>query len=646
MKSSHKSVLNRWPAESAGAASPRPQTHRSGRGLPGLGPGHPRVLPAVLALSLALTAHAAPDALLITNDVATARGNQSGGIASAVDFNSPPITTLNVHSLSQPIQPGPATPGVLFRNSSGGNVFINSGDGITSTVIKTSGAGGAGILAESTGTPPLNPPDDPFLLVPNPTASTNGGGQVRVTNQGEISTSGNNAPGIVAKSSATGYPDSVLQELHQFTDEGFSFAVNWVGTLTNTTDPVFGTLRDPNGVALPGSGGLFVIAPDGSFGFNLGTNFDFLAVGQSAQATVNYGVLGVNRNNYLESIPSMLTIWVTRDTNGVLNWEPGVFSTRFEARVTPVLPGTPGALFPDLTNYVARLVDTASAGGGGDWTRKERSEEDWNVFVYGSGQLLDVESTANAEGYNIETGGATVGVDRRLGPSFALGLAAGYVGHDADLANGGEVAVNGGRASLYATWFGEAAFLEGAVGGGVHYFDTRRVAVGGEAAGQTQGSVFDALLGGGYDFKQGRFSFGPIAYVHYTRLNVNGFTESGSLSPLALEAVKRDSLLTQLGARVSYGLPWGGALVRPDLWLTWQHEYLDPDTAIDARLASGAGSIFRVHSPEAGRDSLAVSAGITLQWSGRFTTAVFYDGELARKDHSAHGFHIGLGWSF
>jgi uncharacterized protein YhjY with autotransporter beta-barrel domain len=358
---------------------------------------------------------------------------------------------------------------------------------------------------------------------------------------------------------------------------------------------------------------------------------------------------------YLNTIPGpMLTVAFDRiapeelgSTMDSMAGAVSIYSGNTRRRLLELRHGSAG--FGSLTLFDPRgRLDApwGKAGGGGDWTRKEHSEDDWNVFVYGSGQLVDVESTGNAEGYNIETGGATVGVDRRLGPNFALGLAAGYVGHDADVANGGEVDVNGGRASLYATWFGEAAYLEGAVGGGVHYFDTRRVAVGGEAAGETEGSVFDALLGGGYDFKQGRFSFGPIGYVHYTRLNVNGFTENGSLSPLVVEDITKDSLLTQLGGRVSYGLPWGGAMVRPDLWVTWQHEYLDTDTAIDARMASGAGSIFRVHSPQAGRDSLAVSAGMTIQWSERFNTAVYYDGELARKDHSAHGFHIGLGWSF
>src|ERR1700722_4047896 len=59
------------------------------------------------ALSLAIggPALAGPDACTISGAVATCTGNQSAGVASGVDFTTPPVTTLNVNNLTQAITP-------------------------------------------------------------------------------------------------------------------------------------------------------------------------------------------------------------------------------------------------------------------------------------------------------------------------------------------------------------------------------------------------------------------------------------------------------------------------------------------------------------------------------------------------------------
>ena len=77
------------------------------------------------ALSFAITggAQAGPDACVTNGTVATCTGNQSAGIANGAvpspDFNSPPITTLNVNNLTQAIDPASGTLGISFVNLTG-----------------------------------------------------------------------------------------------------------------------------------------------------------------------------------------------------------------------------------------------------------------------------------------------------------------------------------------------------------------------------------------------------------------------------------------------------------------------------------------------------------------------------------------------
>ena len=85
----------------------------------------------------------------------------------------------------------------------------------------------------------------------------------------------------------------------------------------------------------------------------------------------------------------------------------------------------------------------------------------WGVFVTGVGEFTDVDMEIfNASGYDLATGGFTMGIDYRIGSHFAIGLTGGYAYTDADLVNNSSIAVNGGKLGLYATAFGSGFYLD------------------------------------------------------------------------------------------------------------------------------------------------------------------------------------------
>ncbi len=286
------------------------------------------------------------------------------------------------------------------------------------------------------------------------------------------------------------------------------------------------------------------------------------------------------------------------------------------------------------------------SGDGSDPLPNDPSPNDWHPFALGSGQIIDVEDTPNASGYDIYTTDATLGADRLASDDFGYGLTASYLGDKAYLVNGGRVTADGAHGGLFATFFGDNAYLNGAVGGGYNYFDTRRASIGGYAVGSTDGYELDALLGSGYDFKRDRLTLGPVASLQYTYVNIAGFTESGSMAPLQIENNDNNSLRSLFGGRVAYDFMVHTTIIRPELQLGWQHEFLDAEHTINSRFASGAGNIFSVQSPTVGRDDLAVSAAITVQWSERLSTFIGYIGELACQNASAATFNGGLTLSF
>ncbi len=273
-------------------------------------------------------------------------------------------------------------------------------------------------------------------------------------------------------------------------------------------------------------------------------------------------------------------------------------------------------------------------------------ENRWSVFVSGSGEFLDIETTAKASGFGITTGGITVGADYRFGEGFAAGILAGYAGTNTDLEGGGRISVDSGKLGVYATGYNEHFHVNALAEGGYNSYDVRLRSLGGDAHGDTEGGEFSGMISAGYDVHAGKFSFGPLAEGEYTYVAYDGFREHGSAAPLEIQSNSSDSFRLRLGGRLATIWGSGPLKLRPEVQVAWQHEFLDTERPTDAQFASGAGNIFRVESPEVGRDSLVVTASLTLFAGDRWSTYLAYYGQLARQNYTSHTISGGVQMSF
>ena len=269
----------------------------------------------------------------------------------------------------------------------------------------------------------------------------------------------------------------------------------------------------------------------------------------------------------------------------------------------------------------------------------------WGVFVTGVGEFAKIGDTANARGYDLTTGGFTLGVDYKLTPNFALGVNAGYARTGLNLNHGGRITVDGGKLGLYATYFTGGFYADAAVSGGLNGYSTRRSALRGDARGSENGGELNALFATGYDWKVGALTLGPTASFQYTYASLGSFTETGSLAPLHYGSQHGESLRSALGAKASYDWKIGGVLIRPEVRASWQHEYGTTAYAINSSFANGGGA-FTTHGPETGRDSLLLGAGFAVQWNDRTSTYVYYDGEIARSNFDSHNISGGVRFAF
>ena len=406
----------------------------------------------------------------------------------------------------------------------------------------------------------------------------------------------------------------------------------------------------PNAVQLVGTQGSFTEAA---------CNPNSLAVAKALDSAVGdpraAGLINFLDNQPINQLCNDFTLIAPEQLASIFNIGvslANVQTANLERRMEDIRAGSTGFSAAGFTmngstpNFSGLGGPTGAEGKAGPSVLAPIPENRWGVFVTGLGEFTHVDSTDVARGFDLQTGGFTLGVDYRVCPYFAVGLIAGYAHTNADLANGGNLDVNSGKFGLYATAFSGGFYLDTAVTGGISGYDTHRAALLGTASGSTNGGDLNVLVNGGYDWKKGNLSIGPTASFQYTYVSFDGFTESGSLAPLKINDQHVDSIRTAFGMKTSYDWKVGSVLVRPELRVGWQHEYGNSAYSIAASFANGAGSSFTVTSPKIGRDSLLLGAGFAVLWSDRISTYIYYDGELGRTNYQSNNVSAGVRVTF
>lgn len=284
-------------------------------------------------------------------------------------------------------------------------------------------------------------------------------------------------------------------------------------------------------------------------------------------------------------------------------------------------------------------------------TAREDDPDDWNAWVLGSG-LFSSGGPGLVPGEDFESGTFTVGADRAVTEHLALGLFASYQEGRGDYDDGGRLDLESVRVGAYAALDFDGFYTSGAAGVGTTDYDMKRpiqwMTLDRTASGDTDGSEYFAMLGTGYDFHAGNFTFGPSVSAQYTHLSIDGFTERGADSlDLRLSDFDGESLRTYLGGRIAYT-----HRVNPDFTLIpelrafWQHEHLDQSAGIHAEFDGGLGPGFNYFTEGPEDDSVYAGAGVSMLIGDSLTLSTFYHANFGRNGSAQHQVSGGASWSF
>ena len=269
----------------------------------------------------------------------------------------------------------------------------------------------------------------------------------------------------------------------------------------------------------------------------------------------------------------------------------------------------------------------------------------WGVFVSLGRDTVRRSRSQRENGFDSETPGALVGLDRRLSDTLLLGLAAGLKVTDLSFGEPTKNATFSPRAlgsqrtltgtlgpylsfTPRPTWHLNASFIAGLLhvstarsGGGLR--DT--------ADGHTDGRRFSLALGGGYDFRYRALRLGPALNLSYDWIHVDGFSERGRQDDASLllrvGSMNGELLTVKSGMQGSYvqRIAWGALIPNWRLDFVYRDDVFGESSSPRLSSLGQPGATFAGSMDRPDATSLEVGLGLQLALADDLTLWFDYE---------------------
>ncbi|QJE74038.1 autotransporter domain-containing protein [Aerophototrophica crusticola] len=231
---------------------------------------------------------------------------------------------------------------------------------------------------------------------------------------------------------------------------------------------------------------------------------------------------------------------------------------------------------------------------------------------------------------------ATVGLDKMLNDNILVGAALSYAWGDSDVAgNVAESDVKTYAASLYASFSNNGFFVDGYGSVGNVDTDTTRRVLGFTLEGETDGKLFSAGLGVGYDLKAGSFGVVPELRYDYASVDYDGYDETGGAAALRIGSRMVQSAQLRMGSTFYGEFKLGEqSSVIPKLTLFRASESRTGGEAVSNATFVNGNGVPVVGGPVPKRDKswFEVGGGLTVKVNPTTEVSLSYEATTDRSD--------------
>ena len=259
------------------------------------------------------------------------------------------------------------------------------------------------------------------------------------------------------------------------------------------------------------------------------------------------------------------------------------------------------------------------------------------AWIQGFGFRGDQDRRNNVDGYSADSYGFAVGVDTLVGPNdnLRIGGAISYGQSNVDdkgVNQGNNSSIDSYQASLYGSRLMDGWYVNGTLGLGKHNYDTQRLVLGNLISGSHDAWQYTAKVDAGWPMKLGVTTVTPVASLTYSRLNQDGYTETG-VGALRISGNDTDSFRSGLGAKALIPLYEGDVKTALELRALWRHEFANTSQDSAAQFVAG-GSTFTTSGVSTARDGLNLGVSLVLAHAEkdvRQNLLLSYDAEVKEQ---------------
>lgn len=380
--------------------------------------------------------------------------------------------------------------------------------------------------------------------------------------------------------------------------------------------------------------------------WNAGNNLTAtVSIASAQQAGGNIGLAGGSRNAQAAgaAIAPLLSSMASRAPN-----DPVLQALASSDAVTAT-----EQLVPDVNGgalHAANNLNSQADLNAGERTQNLRGASAGDAFVERGLWMKALNSNAKQhkrsgiEGFKANSNGISIGADGKLNDQLTLGLAYSYLNSDINSIGGNKTEIDGHAITLYSGYEQGAWFLDSSLTIGLNHNDSQRYIAGTSAKADYDSQMFgfNALTGYGFVLDNG-LQVEPRAAARYGRVDIDSYTEKGSLAALNVGSQRYEVAELGAGLRIAGYQPLGQGKLKTHAKVMVFHDFAADQVSSSASFVFG-GAPFFANGATPARTRYEVGMGVDYKLAA-FTLGMSYD-YSSKQDFNAHAFQVKMRYDF
>jgi large repetitive protein len=264
---------------------------------------------------------------------------------------------------------------------------------------------------------------------------------------------------------------------------------------------------------------------------------------------------------------------------------------------------------------------------------------DISVWTGGAVNFGSRDTTASSSGFDFTTAGISVGADKRISSSFALGLGVGYGHDDTDIGhNTSHDSADSYNVALYESFSpSPATFIDGLISYQWLSFDANRyvTADGNTVSGSRDGSQLFGSIAGGYEYKNDKLLISPYGRIDLANAHLDAYTEQGdAIYALTYGKEMVKTTTATLGVRANYLFKEDYGDVMPQIRLEYGHDFQGSSEATMSYADLLAGPIYRAQVDPLTQNHFTIGLGVNWQLKSNWMLRLEYENMINAGDQN------------